>query len=474
MFKDSLMTFQYTETIQKPHLIYFHKVFSSLYKKNSHFYLLLALTFWFIFPILGVVPLLIFCQMKVSRDIVGNRKVRQIPPINLFILLIILFTITVISSTYPVVSDLLEYVKIFDNLSSDFFLEKVAGRGMEPLSYLLPYFLKTYFHIHSGQFILLQSFTLNFAFIFISTYFLPNFYPTSILLNIVSNSYFLQIFIMRQYYSYIFLVPCIFSSKLWVQILFAVMAYYTHRSSILFSIPIIIFSLLLTHRENYKKSRLQGISQIIHLFNKYINKFIRNKLFLLILAIFIPFLFLRLSGNLFGGFLAGAYSSYEIYSQLADSGYKLGLNDNLWRSSFFSIVFIVIGLFMIKVREVRSSGYLWIVCFMLSLIFLIAFYFGFFLFGRLVFFLTGLSGFFFSCFFLPNRLDDSFQRYSHNKGKSISLLIILFVIVQSSYFFYRSTVQSASGASDSFGTGLLEMNLFDYFNYLYDYFIRPV
>jgi hypothetical protein len=463
------MTFQLTEATQKSYSLYFHKVFSSLYRKLSYSYLLFSLALWIVYPILGIVPLLIFCQMKVSRNLVNKKSLGKIPSANFFILLIVIFTTTIVTLTYPIVGDLKGYVELFNSLGSNSFLEQMSERGMEPISYFLPYILKSFFDINFKQFIFLQSFTLNFAFVAISVYFLPSFYPIAILFNTTSFTYFLQTFLMRQYYSFIFLVPCIFSSRLQIKLLFAVLAYYTHNSTIFFSLPTIILSLLIQNHKDYDQSRITVINKFLHLLRKRIRYLLFQKSFLLIFSISLPLLLLlilillQITGN-----NLNAYSIYLAYSELSD--YSLGLPEDIWKGAFFEIFFIGTSLFLIRIRHIENSSYLWLISFILSLFSLFLFYSGQFLFGRNIYFIAGLGGFFYSFIFLSGELNNYSQKY-FLKSQPISLLLMSAIFFKSIFFIYKYITLSTSGDTGSFGTGLLEMNLIDYFHYIYDYLI---
>ncbi|QOV21574.1 EpsG family protein [Anabaenopsis elenkinii CCIBt3563] len=189
---------------------FFHQVFSYFHKFRYPI-LLFGLGIWILSPILGIIPLLLFSQIQVSRLFTKNKPKQNISILTFLSLFIVLFTITITASTYEVISDLQVYVQVYEALGNQPFFEYMNVMRMEPVTFIIPNFIKLVFNGNAYSFILVQALTMNLAFMLIAIRFLPSYYPTIILLNITSASYFTQMFLMRQFYALIFLVLFIYT-----------------------------------------------------------------------------------------------------------------------------------------------------------------------------------------------------------------------------------------------------------------------
>ncbi|MHC5830350.1 MAG: hypothetical protein ACYT04_84035, partial [Nostoc sp.] len=89
-----------------------HKFFS-LFGDLKNFILIFGLAIWTIIPLLGVVFLLAYCQINISQNqIRGNQK----RVFNIFIILIVLFTITTYIASFQPFNDTIVYLDIYDSL----------------------------------------------------------------------------------------------------------------------------------------------------------------------------------------------------------------------------------------------------------------------------------------------------------------------------------------------------------------------
>ncbi|MDH6099444.1 EpsG family protein [Anabaenopsis sp. FSS-46] len=439
---------------KKPNV--FHQVFS-YFSKFRYPLLLFGLGIWILSPILGIIPLLLFSQIHISRLITKNKQKQNIFSLNYLSLFLVLFTITITASTYEVISDLQVYVQVYEGLGNQPFFEYMNVMGMEPVTFIIPNFIKLVFNGNAYSFILVQALTINLAFMLIAIRFLPSYYPTIILLNITSATYFIQMFLMRQFYALIFLVLFIYTFSLWQKVILALLAMLTHSSSFIF-IAVGMITLPLSNNYTQVKFKLKAMSVL----KRFLKNLIRNNFFLygsfIFLIIGLPtFFVLVANSSTLRAIFPNLVSSVEHYEGLYN--YSLGLTENLWKGVIFDICFLITSLTMIKFKDEYVYCYSWSITFLVNVIALFAFYYFLPAFGRLVFFLSGLSGFFYTIMFNSTKLTHKFNLFSS--------IIFMAIITKILYFSYRIIVGYRLSQYNLWSGNPLNANMFDYIQYLY-------
>jgi hypothetical protein len=162
-----------------------------------------------------------------------------------------------------VFQDLENHIRIYNELEGTgfkglFYLYdgKIDNREVEPVTFAIPQILGMIFGYHDGHFILIQSFTFNLIFTILPCIFFPFLYPLVILVNITSgagfdgtSAYFYNMFLMRQFYSYIFILFMAFTPSLIINLIFLILSFFTHKSSVMFSFPLLLASIPYFHKD---------------------------------------------------------------------------------------------------------------------------------------------------------------------------------------------------------------------------------
>jgi hypothetical protein len=435
---------------------FFHYVFNSLDKFKYHL-LLFGLAIWLLSPIFGIIPLLLFSQINVSQTVSKKNLKLRVFNFNSFSLLLVLFTVVVAASTHTVISDLQVYVEIYNGLGKMPLLEYMSSYKMEPITFIIPSLINWLFQPGEYSFILVQSLTMNLAFMLIAMKFMPSYYPTIILLNITSNSYFIQVFLMRQFYSFIFLVCFIYTFSLWKKIILFLLSISTHSGTLLF----LCFSMISLFLKNNIQTENFNIKLINNL-TSFFNKFIRQKIgfygicFFAFILMPILFAFLKNDNSLITSIFPTFSDRLEVYGE----NNSLGLNQDIWKVMIFDICFLLTSVSMINFSDEEVSCYVWSIMLLLSIACLAAFYYILPAFGRLTYFLSGLSGFFYTIIFNSNQLTHRLNLFS-------SILFIA-IFTKIGYFYYVIVLSSFSDSSFIFNGNPLGANIFNYFEYLYD------
>jgi hypothetical protein len=434
----------------------FHQVFS-YFSKFRYPLLLFGLGIWILSPILGIIPLLLFSQIHISRLVTKNKPKQNLLSLNSLSLFLVLFTITVTASTYEVISDLQVYVQVYEGLGNRPFFEYMNAMGMEPMTFIIPNFIKLVFNANAYSFILVQALTINLAFMLIAIRFLPSYYPTIILFNITSVAYFTQIFLMRQFYALIFLLLFIYTFSLWQKVVLALLAMFTHSSPFIF-IAAGMITLPLSNNYTQLKFNLKAMSVL----KRFLNNLIRNNFFfygsLIFIIIGLPTFFVLVANS---STLQAIFPDLAIRVERYEGAYNysLGVSEDLWKVVIFDICFLLTSLTMIKFKDEDVYCYSWSITFLVNVIALFAFYYFLPAFGRLVFFLSGLSGFFYTIIFNSTKLTHKLNLFSS--------IIFMAVITKILYFCYRMIVGSRLSQYFIWSGNPLNANMFDYIQYLY-------
>lgn len=400
----------------QPHTHSLHQIFIGFNKYRREF-LACTLAIWAAVPILGIIFLLLYCQINLSSS--QNQADRK-PFFNLFPLILIVFTIGTYIATFKSFNDTDIYISLYKSLihESPFILPDI---DMEPGSFILPKYLSKLTDGNELAFLLFQSLTMNTAFTFYSVIFIPEFYPLVILINIMSQGYYFQLFWMRQFYSFIFIIPAIFTNIFWWRWICIYLAFYTHNSSLIYGGVLAIASIK------------DVVIKIINDIRKSLiirNKIDKPKLFILgfsflIIGSIVTFMgsFLESLGNL-ASLDSSISSKISVYS--SDSDFN---TENFTLISQLRVIldYATIFIFVIGTdyRKVDSTFYRWLIL----LIVVFALYIGSFISGfnlRISVIFFCLPGFFYIIPLKSGKLDGQANIYTYILCSSILLRIIYF------------------------------------------------
>ena len=280
----------------------FHTLFS-YFSPFSAPLLLIGVLIYIISPIAGCIPLLIFIQIQISRKISKSKLFNNSPFLydknNLTLICLVIFATTVYGSTFEVYDDLANFVDTYNKLSGldvsgfyNFFYGKNASR-LEPMTFVIPHIFGMIFGHNENHFIIIQSFTFNLSFTLFACIFLSPFYPIIILINIISPFYFYNMFLMRQFYSFIFLVGMFFSPSALISALLACFAYLSHKSSLLYALPLFVASIPISFAN---LANLPIKSKLLNFMNKKISFLLSNYFLIFLISsliIVIGFVFFK-------------------------------------------------------------------------------------------------------------------------------------------------------------------------------------
>jgi hypothetical protein len=243
-------------------------------KGIRHYFFLSGLILWTIFPLYGIILLLIYCQINISIQGTSHKSIFLE---NIIPLIIFLFTITVFMSSFNSFGDTDIYIGVYKDASNqssllDYMNNIWIKDSLEPLTFALPMYISLLTDGNSSWFLLFQSLTINTAFTIYSILFLPEVYPIVILINILSRGYYYQLFLMRQAYSFIFIIPWLYVDVFYCRLPLIYLAIMSHVSSILYVFTLIIDTIYSQIRDKFTifKSRLVLIFSLIFFgFNVY-------------------------------------------------------------------------------------------------------------------------------------------------------------------------------------------------------------
>ena len=198
---------------------------------NRRLLLVGSLAIWSICPIIGILPLLIYCQSNISAKLDGDiRKLRTNFPILFFIVI----TLSIYMSTMTVFLDTEVYISLYKDLNRKSIFEAIQDFNIDEfLSFVIPSIISNLTQGNELWFLFVQTLTINTAFFMIAVIFLPEAYPIVLAINIISGGYYLQLFLMRQFYASIFIVFAVYVNSLPIRLLSSVLGFLTHRSTIL-------------------------------------------------------------------------------------------------------------------------------------------------------------------------------------------------------------------------------------------------
>lgn len=214
-----------------------HRVFT-IDSKYRQIILASALAIWCVVPILGIVVLLFYCQINLSSNLEAPKKKRFL---NFIPILLVLFTIVTYIATFKSFNDTDTYIGIYELLGRESPFS-FPVMDMEPGSFILPKYVSLMTGGNPKIFLLFQSLTMNVAFTGYAILFVPEFYPLVILINIMSQGYYFQLFWMRQIYSLIFIIPAIYTNIFIWRWFLLTLGFFTHSASVIYAFTFILTS----------------------------------------------------------------------------------------------------------------------------------------------------------------------------------------------------------------------------------------
>ncbi|GCL41814.1 EpsG family protein [Dolichospermum planctonicum] len=392
-----------------------HQVFAKLYQAK---YLILAtsLILWSIIPIIGTFFLLLYCQINISGNKIIDRKILFLQ--NLIPLILVLFTIIIYNASITPFGDTDVYIRVYKLLYYEplFHTVDAFDTDKEPVAFILSQFVSKLTSGDEFSFLLFQSATINTAITIYSVIFVPELYPMIILINIMSNGYYYQLFWMPQFYSFIFIIPSLYISNYIKSVSLICIAYFTHNSS-LSIIGVFIYEKI-TH-------------YLIHFFKVFkLPDILNNKKNISLIYIFIV---LPLSSVIFQNFVEFALSQDIFTSKINSYSGAQSANFNQdhfnIRNQLRSILdYSVISIFLLKSEFNKFNSLIffrWVGIFFIMLFFYAAVYtFGFNMRASALFFC--LPGFFYIIPIYSGKLDGSINIYS--------FILVVWIIVRSIYF----------------------------------------
>ncbi len=393
-----------------------HQIFI-VFNKYRYIFLACTLAIWSVIPIVGIVLLLLYCQINLSSN---QEKEARKPFFNLFPLVLVVFTIGTYIATFKSFNDTETYISLYKSLmyESPFVLPDV---DMEPVSFILPKYLSKLTGGDELAFLLFQSLTMNTAFVIFSVIFVPEFYPLIILVNIMSQGYYFQLFWMRQFYSFIFIVPAVYTNVFFWRWILIYLAFYTHNSSLIYGVTLFISSVKDIVIKIIDSTRKSFFIQ---------NKIDRPKLIFLGISLLFVGLMVAFMGTFLEGLASSSATDSNISSKISayssDSDFNM---DNFTLASQARVIldYLTIFAFVIAAdyRKANPLFFRWLILFVV----VFALYIGSFVSGfnlRISVIFFCLPGFFYVIPLKSGKLDGQVNLYTYILCISIFLRIVLF------------------------------------------------
>lgn len=190
---------------------------------------------WVSFPILGIFPLLLAVQLDLLRP---SKKSNKLLSLNNLILVLVVLTLATYISAFDVFADTKNYLDIYTSLDRQAPWDNyIADDRFEVVLFI--FFAIVHYLSNESIFWCLFSFALfNNALItfYVSKKLSPRYYPTLLIILFSTFFYYSQIFYMRQFLALAFVMAAIASMESsWLLFwLFALLALFSHTSSIIF------------------------------------------------------------------------------------------------------------------------------------------------------------------------------------------------------------------------------------------------
>ncbi len=342
---------------EQNNLLGLHKVFA-LFRNYKWVVLCFSLLIWLFFPILGIFFLLFYCQINLSQT--NLTKLDSLKK-NIIPLVLVLFTITVYISTFEPFLDTIIYIQVYRGITNfwdfDYFYR---DNSMEPLTFLIPSIVSNLTNGSESWFLFIQSLTINTALLLITVIFMPEVYPLALIINYSTPLFYSQLFYMRQFYAFIFLIPAIYIENYIIRIGLGILGVFTHSSSLFYLLPLVGLKNPLTDWLNklfplrkYYRQILFLVVPLIAIIGANFNLILEN---ITLLALFLP------------------QSAYEIISSRV-TGYGGDETEYVFtRLPIFDSFFILVYLLFANFKKTSSNLKPWVVTFLLFLSFFIFVY----------------------------------------------------------------------------------------------------
>ena len=201
-------------------------------KNDKVIVLLVGLALWFVIPILGIFPLILFIHL--------NKKTKS--KLNFLVSLLVVLTITIFISSADIISDLAVYVDNYGNLNKKSPFEISGGQGLEFVMWLVSYPVYLISNGSNYAFVFFWCFVFNgLTFWVVAKGFSPKNYGLLLLFIVANPVYFsFQIFLVRQYLAtLLFLIAVANIDRKPVMWLFYVASLFTHIANIIY-LPLLL------------------------------------------------------------------------------------------------------------------------------------------------------------------------------------------------------------------------------------------
>lgn len=205
---------------------------STVGKNDKLIVLLLGLALWFVIPIFGIFPLILFIHL--------NKKPNS--KLNFLVSLLVILTITIFVSSTDIISDLAVYVDNYGNLNKKSPWEISGGQGLEFVMWLVSYPVYIISNGSNYAFVFFWCFVFNaLTFWVIAKGFSPKNYGLLLLFIVANPVYFsFQIFLVRQYLAtLLFLVAVVNIERKPLMWLFYITSLLTHVANIIY-LPVLL------------------------------------------------------------------------------------------------------------------------------------------------------------------------------------------------------------------------------------------
>jgi hypothetical protein len=220
-------------------------------------FLIISLVIWICVPIVGIFPLLLSVQLNLLTSKNSNKSINLL---NNIVLILVVFTICIFFTSYPIYADVAIYVQSYEKFNTLNPFEAAAsyGTGIEFIPLLIAYFV---YYLTNGSvyaYLLSNALIINILVVFvISKRLVPKYYPILLMVAFSTPHYYWQAIIYRHSLSNTFLIAAIAfiesesSSILFVSLL--IVAFFSHVSNIINIATLIFIKLSTSINDNNKR-----------------------------------------------------------------------------------------------------------------------------------------------------------------------------------------------------------------------------
>ena len=435
--------------------------------------LCVALFFLIYIPIISLIPFLIYLQINESLSVNkesqhvnvydSKKDKRPLKWDRVFILIICILVLSIYNSTIFVYSDTAVYLQWFTdilNLNFSESLDYLRTQNQEYTTLMAIKYVVLFLGLDANSFLLISALFLNSFFITITYKVVPKYYPTIILINILTFGYYHQLFYFRQTVSFIFVIMFLFTENKFLASLLFLITFNTHSSSLLL-FPVLFLKLgsgKFKIIENLvKNNRIKLILVLILTVSLILFILFRTQILNLFLSLIYTFGNepLRHRANLYLGKEGNTFQGGQTF---------------LFLNSFIFIFYILKIDFKNHLNSLKNNPLLYslISYFIVLIIALFVVIFAGFNF-RVVYFLTSFTGF----FYLIPIISHQIQRKNTQYYLFLSQIILTSAIFVRNLFREHSTdfgvfLQERGGQVTFWEARPLDADLFDYIKHFMD------